>query len=237
MNYYFSSFRYSYFQIFNFSIFRFSIFKLPIFRFSIFRFSDKIMIVEKNSFWRFSLQLRKYRKLFLASIRRIMRSFEWVISQPLTPYGCREIGYLIFLRQKFDFARARATSGKNQKSKENHPRGIERAFEWAVARLLISSDCGENREPFSGRKKNHSPFILIDTWKKGVCVCVCVCLYVYVFFCTFTIFSATIPAQKMSDSSFEPSLRALEGFFFDFWFSRSFALKIGKPCFSRQFPL
>ena len=96
----FSIFRFSIFKIFNFSIFKFS-------DFQIFRFSDKLMIVVKNSFWRFSLQIQKFRKLFFASTRRIMRSIEWVISQPLNPHGCREIGYLNFGAKNW-FSRARA---------------------------------------------------------------------------------------------------------------------------------
>ena len=55
------------------------------------------------------------------------------------------------------------------------------------------------------------------------------------FFCTFTIFSATIPEQKASDSSFESSLNLPDTISFNFWFSRFLARKSVKTLFSRVF--
>ena len=71
-----------------------------------------------------------------------------------------------------------------------------------------------------------------------VCMCVCMCVCVCVYFFVRSRFSQR-PYQLRRWAIAQKNRRCVhsEGSFFDFWFSRSFALKIGKTCFSRQFPL
>ena len=158
--------------IFRFYIFRFSIFRFSNFRFSDIRFSDFRFTYFRFSDFRFSdFQIKSWLwwktvfGIFLFNYKSFGNSFwpiyieSWELFR-MSHLSASESLWLQrnriskFLRQKLVFARARATSGENQKSKENHIRGIQRAFEWAIGRLLISYGRGETRvHKIRGKKK------------------------------------------------------------------------------------